>query len=263
MSDKICTKCFRPFAATLDNFYKHKGTRDGLGSWCRGCVSKRAKIYQKAHPKDAASLREYTRKRRETHPGEEQRHRLTRYRRYRDELFDHYGKGDPKCECCGEHRREFLAFDHINNGGCAHRRSVGTGFAWLQHLRKNKPKDIRLLCHNCNMGRSGNGECPHKAPIKAVTSQVLLKESILDHYSGGTARCACCRMSGYRFLAIDHINGDGPADRKKIGQGPVFWRWIIRNNYPDHLRVLCHNCNSARGYYGKCPHETERELASI
>jgi hypothetical protein len=31
--------------------------------------------------------------------------------------------------------------------------------------------------------------------------------------------------------------------------------WLRDNGWPEGYRVLCHNCNSARGLYGYCPHE--------
>ena len=31
--------------------------------------------------------------------------------------------------------------------------------------------------------------------------------------------------------------------------------WMIKNNFPKGFQVLCHNCNLAKGFYGKCPHE--------
>ena len=31
--------------------------------------------------------------------------------------------------------------------------------------------------------------------------------------------------------------------------------WIIANDFPDSVRVLCHNCNQALGFYGFCPHD--------
>jgi hypothetical protein len=32
--------------------------------------------------------------------------------------------------------------------------------------------------------------------------------------------------------------------------------WIHSNGFPEGFRVLCHNCNSALGYYGHCPHDS-------
>jgi hypothetical protein len=33
-----------------------------------------------------------------------------------------------------------------------------------------------------------------------------------------------------------------------------------RNNFPPGFRVLCRNCNGARGFYGYCPHESQRTI---
>jgi hypothetical protein len=35
--------------------------------------------------------------------------------------------------------------------------------------------------------------------------------------------------------------------------------WLARQGYPPGYRVLCHNCNSAYGYYGHCPHQQATE----
>jgi hypothetical protein len=81
----------------------------------------------------------------------------------------------------------------------------------------------------------------------------------LSHYSeGGQPRCACrgCFESHVEFLTIDHIHGGGNKHRKEVVTGSgSFVRWLRRNSYPDGYRVLCYNCNTARGLHGYCPHE--------
>ena len=81
----------------------------------------------------------------------------------------------------------------------------------------------------------------------------------IEHYGG---KCACCGESRYEFLAIDHINGDGNEHRKKIGNGSCIVGWLIKNNFPEGFRILCHNCNASFGLYGYCPHQKERENES-
>lgn len=88
-----------------------------------------------------------------------------------------------------------------------------------------------------------------------------LRLKALDAYGG---RCACCGERRYEFMAIDHVDGGGSAHRKSLreqGVGPEgFLRWLERSGYPQGFRLLCHNCNSAYGYYGECPHQdTEAE----
>lgn len=64
-----------------------------------------------------------------------------------------------------------------------------------------------------------------------------------------------------QFLALDHINGGGYAQRQETGGGG-FYTWLKRNGYPQGFRVLCHNCNFGRQINGGvCPHDAlVREL---
>lgn len=86
----------------------------------------------------------------------------------RDRCLDAYGG---KCECCGEDRREFLAFDHIDGGGNQHRKKLGGYFLrWL--VNHDFPKTIRILCHNCNSALAFYGYCPHQGSANAQESRV-------------------------------------------------------------------------------------------
>ncbi len=90
-----------------------------------------------------------------------------------------------------------------------------------------------------------------------------LKYDVLSHYSGGKPRCKCCGITGIEFLTLDHINGDGKEDRKKHGAGMAFYAKMKRLGYPNHLQVLCWNCNLSRVWTvdGQCPHT--RQKASV
>lgn len=77
-----------------------------------------------------------------------------------------------------------------------------------------------------------------------------------EHYGG--QRCSCCGETRYEFLAFDHINGNGRKHRKETRNMRIAL-WLKQNNYPAGFRVLCHNCNMAKGRYGYCPHEREKE----
>lgn len=71
----------------------------------------------------------------------------------------------------------------------------------------------------------------------------------------GQKRVRSCGEDTYKFLAIDHINGGGGADRKIVGAGFPFYQSLIKRRFPDGFQVLCHNCNLAKGFYGVCPHK--------
>ena len=90
---------------------------------------------------------------------------------------------------------------------------------------------------------------------KKYCSKIRIK--ILEHYGGTPPKCACCGENHIEFLCIDHINGEG---KIKGLAGNSFYFWVVKNNYPSYLRVLCHNCNMALGFYGYCPHHNLEEL---
>ena len=37
---------------------------------------------------------------------------------------------------------------------------------------------------------------------------------------------------------------------------PIY-RYLKIRGFPPGYQVLCHNCNQAKGFYGKCPHQTK------
>jgi len=78
----------------------------------------------------------------------------------------------------------------------------------------------------------------------------------MSHY--GDVKCQCCGEDHIEFLAIDHINNDGAAHRRRVGRG--IYHWLVKNNFPPGFQVLCHNCNFAKSAYGTCPHKSEQSL---
>jgi len=80
------------------------------------------------------------------------------------------------------------------------------------------------------------------------------KFSIMAIYSDGQPKCACCGETEIDFLSIDHINNDGAKYRGKYRK--TFYNWIIENNCPDDLQVLCMNCQFGKKLNnGVCPHK--------
>jgi hypothetical protein len=87
-----------------------------------------------------------------------------------------------------------------------------------------------------------------------------LKLKIIEEYGG---KCVCCGENRFEFLTIDHINGDGKQHRKELGAN-MLYNWLKKNNFPkDNFQLLCMNCNFAKGHFGKCPHEIEREKENL
>jgi hypothetical protein len=93
--------------------------------------------------------------------------------------------------------------------------------------------------------------------------RVRIKTEVLSHYSGGSPKCAVCKVPDIRFLALDHMDGSGRKHRQKMGMKHSF-AWAKRNGFPALFQVLCHNCNVLsyiEGVVGKSP--SSRYLARL
>ena len=83
-----------------------------------------------------------------------------------------------------------------------------------------------------------------------------LKLEMIKAYGG---ECVCCGERTPEFLSIHHIGGGGKEDRARLGGVGLFYQRLKQQGWPkDNLHLLCFNCNSAIGFYGYCPHKTER-----
>jgi hypothetical protein len=87
-----------------------------------------------------------------------------------------------------------------------------------------------------------------------------LRLECLSKYGGSPPKCACCKENTYEFLALDHVNNNGAEERRNStwGKGGAVMYCLLRKRgFPEGYQVLCHNCNLAKGFYGKCPHKKE------
>lgn len=105
------------------------------------------------------------------------------------------------------------------------------------------PKDDKKNCETCLLAES-------------LRSRKIKFDVILVYGN----KCECCEETILEFLTIDHINNDGASHRIKLfGKnkcGNRFYKWIIKNNFPKGLQVLCFNCNHGKFINGGvCPHK--------
>lgn len=94
---------------------------------------------------------------------------------------------------------------------------------------------------------------------RRIQKDRLLRDQIIQHYGG---KCVCCNTSEKTFLAIDHINGGGNAHRKQIKKmaASSFYKWIIKQNFPNDLQILCYNCNMSKYLLGGlCAHKHKQD----
>ena len=167
------------------------------------------------------------------------------YLKLRTQALNIYGS---KCVKCGEKDHRFLDFDHINDDGTNQRKKHTTSVLFYKYLIKEQPKDIQLLCIYCNQKKKrkykiydwNNSKQKERAKSRARVMQRRL--TCLWHYSRTVPHCKKCGLLNIRYLHLDHINNDGNHERKKYGR-ESFYGYLIRNNFPSDLQVLCRDCH--------------------
>jgi hypothetical protein len=113
------------------------------------------------------------------------------------------------------------------------------------------------LCLSCGNARDGATAlyCMRCANLKNISHKKRTKDYkqlVISHYGG---ECCCCGEKKIKFLTLDHKNNDGAAHRKSINR-VQFYPWVIKNNYPLYLQILCWNCNLGKYHNnGICPHK--------
>ena len=149
-----------------------------------------------------------------------------------------------------------------------------------QNIRQKAMHDRNKVAGKCvqcggELGDSGGKRCQicidkRNAWYQGSPTQAKDKErreqnrnAAIQHYGG---RCVCCGETESLFLAIDHIvDGKGNAHRKKINKyGSTFFKWLIKNDFPEGFQILCHNCNMGKHLNGGiCPHLRPSGLSDI
>lgn len=105
----------------------------------------------------------------------------------------------------------------------------------------------------------------HRALPMAKARALERRREVIAYYSDQTMACVCCGIRGLPFLTIDHIDGKGAEQRRKLFGGRnassvVMNLWLVQNNFPPGFQVLCYNCNCAKGTKKGCPHQTQPDL---
>lgn len=83
-----------------------------------------------------------------------------------------------------------------------------------------------------------------------------LRKEAIEAY-GGKCNCECgCGIAIPEYLHLDHVDNDGAEHRRELGINGGSHKmaiWAKKNNWPDKLQLLCHNCGMAKAWYGSCP----------
>jgi hypothetical protein len=111
-----------------------------------------------------------------------------------------------------------------------------------------------VRCKNCHSARKAEWQASPRGREMRRDNHRKLRQEALAGYGG---RCECCKEDTFEFLALDHVNGGGRKEREIMSTGQIA-RKVINEGFPSTYRVLCHNCNQAKGWYGLCPHQWKR-----
>lgn len=156
------------------------------------------------------------------------------------------------CVLCGENTYEFLSIDHTKNDGYLSKgESTRSGRGlYLKIKREGFPKGkYQILCMSCQYIKKQTALQNNPQ----VAHQRKLKVEVLKRYSSDSM-CACCDACDIRVLQLDHSFNDGSNVRHA---GVVdLYGYLKKRGFPQDLglRVLCANCNFAKGHFGYCPH---------
>ena len=129
------------------------------------------------------------------------------------------------------------------------RKTIHCSICRRDFLGKKQEKDSR--CKNCRTDYLKKWRNLPKTVKRKAELHRKLREQAFSGYGG---KCQCCGEKRFEFLVIDHVNGNGNKERKRISTHQIA-RKIINSNFPPEYRVLCHNCNMSLGFFGYCPHK--------
>lgn len=175
----------------------------------------------------------------------------------------HATPGELRCQCpgCPVTDIDMLTFGHIHGGGTRERRENGAaGRFILNRLNSGRDTVCNFItqCMACNRLDASLGECPHKdadsetSHMNEVNTKSYAylesKEICIDHYTQGRWECTECHEAITTWTGtIDHINADGAAHRREIGNINMFQRIVVDFNQTGQwmggVRVTCFNCN--------------------
>jgi transcription elongation factor Elf1 len=163
-----CPKCGRKTDPVTD----YRLDRGRARAACKVCDRQQgSKSYRKHREKRISEAVE----RKRLDPAAASRDSRNYRQRLRQEVLTAYAvDGAISCKCCGENEEKFLAIDHVNDDGSAHRKTLkngASGNVFYKWLRDNGwPPGFQILCHNCNFAKSAHGVCPHQAKSCHISS---------------------------------------------------------------------------------------------
>lgn len=155
------------------------------------------------------------------------------------------------CTRCGETKplEAFGRWAYARDGRKPECKDCGNE-ARRRYCDANRERVLLIGRESARRARAAN---PEKFRDKNRRDIVELRDAVRDHYGWV---CACCGST--ERLQIDHIKGDGAEHRRELfgrarGNGSArFYRWLIRQGFPEGYQTLCLSCNSSKNDGDRC-----------
>lgn len=109
-------------------------------------------------------------------------------------------------------------------------------------------------CLNCpTVTATWHGYCTKTAECRNL-GYASLRYAVFVAYGG--ACCACCGEARLEHLSLDHVDGDGHKEGRKLKGGGARAKYAALRSQgfpsPEKYQVLCHNCNMEKGTGEAC-----------
>ena len=141
--------------------------------------------------------------------------------------------------------------------------SAAYGKVWYQKNRKHKAELQRKWAQkNRDKINARRRDFFKYNNIKLRARQKRYYKNLkLDMIAAYGGQCVCCGIKAPEFLSINHKDGKGHEERKKLygsgqcGAGVAFYARLKKRGWPkDNYELMCYNCNCSNGFFGYCPH---------
>lgn len=236
---KTCRKCGKTKATA--EFYRKSSVKDGFSNSCKICHDLQVNTRIEARSERLNAIDPDTMKRCYRCGDEKPFHAFSKNRMNPD------GRAY-LCKPCSRKRSRSL-YQEVKKEWDTKTVNL-CGVKVCGHCKEEKPK---AEFHKSIGRRTGLHPWCRGCVIKKNRGERY--ETLLHYSNGDRPSCRCCGETRIEFLAIDHINGGGGKERKRLGRGgSQFCAYLRMSKYPTGYQTLCHNCNMAKGYYGHCPH---------
>jgi len=118
--------------------------------------------------------------------------------------------------------------------------------------KSSAPDGKQPWCRKCFTVYNSENRAHNQARSRSRVQQI--RTEFLQEYGG---QCVCCGEAEPAFLGLDHTNGTGGEERKKLNRrGYTLLFKLKERGWPkQEYRILCHNCNLGRQITGVCPHQ--------